>query len=152
LPPDRQTITLSPQALGELVGFVLVGDRPGAGVRIWRALAALRFGQGQDDRGIHDRASLPVGPNRAPAPALSLARMHSDPAEQSRITRRLVELRLEHRDLDAAIARLQADTLRQAAHARDVDELAVKRLKKRKLQLKDAIAKLESALIPDLDA
>jgi hypothetical protein len=78
--------------------------------------------------------------------------MHSDPAEQSRITRRLVELRLEHRDLDAAIARLQADTLRQAAHARDVDELAVKRLKKRKLQLKDAIAKLESALIPDLDA
>jgi hypothetical protein len=78
--------------------------------------------------------------------------MHSDPAEQSRITRRLVELRLEHRDLDAAIARLQADTLRQAPQAREFDELAVKRLKKRKLQLKDAIAKLESALIPDLDA
>lgn len=70
--------------------------------------------------------------------------MHSDPAEQSRITRRLVELRLEHRDLDDAIARLQRDI--------DADELAVKRLKKRKLQLKDAIARLESALIPDLDA
>jgi hypothetical protein len=70
--------------------------------------------------------------------------MHSDPAEQSRITRRLVELRLEHRDLDTAIARLQADI--------EADELSVKRLKKRKLQLKDAIAKLESALIPDLDA
>jgi hypothetical protein len=78
--------------------------------------------------------------------------MHSDPAEQSRISRRLVELRLEHRDLDTAIARLQADMLAQARHDRDVDELAVKRLKKRKLQLKDAILRLESALIPDLDA
>lgn len=76
--------------------------------------------------------------------ALSCGRMHSDPAEQSRITRLLVELRLEHRDLDAAIARLQGDV--------DADELATKRLKKRKLQLKDAIARLESALIPDLDA
>lgn len=74
--------------------------------------------------------------------------MHSDPAEQSRIAQRLVELRLEHRDLDAAIARLQADLGLDPA----ADELSVKRLKKRKLQLKDAIAKLESALIPDLDA
>lgn len=81
------------------------------------------------------------------AAALSFPGMHSDPAEQSRIARRLVELRLEHRDLDVAIARLQADPTGFAA-----DELAIKRLKKRKLQLKDAIAKLESALIPDLDA
>ena len=70
--------------------------------------------------------------------------MHSDPAEQSRISQRLVELKLEHRDLDVAIARLQAGI--------EEDDLAVKRLKKRKLQLKDAIARLESALIPDLDA
>lgn len=70
--------------------------------------------------------------------------MHNDPAEQSSISRRLVELRLEHRDLDTAIARLQSDI--------EADELAVKRLKKRKLQLKDAISRLESALIPDLDA
>jgi hypothetical protein len=35
--------------------------------------------------------------------------MHSDPAEQSRIAERLIELKLEHRDLDAAIDRLQAD-------------------------------------------
>lgn len=70
--------------------------------------------------------------------------MHSDPAEQSRIARRLVELRLEHRDLDAAIARMQTHP--------EADELAVKRLKKRKLQLRDAITLLESALIPDLDA
>ena len=70
--------------------------------------------------------------------------MNSDPAEQSRISQRLVELKLEHRDLDVAIARLQAGI--------EADDLAVKRLKKRKLQLKDAIARLESALIPDLDA
>ena len=65
----------------------------------------------------------------------------TDPAELSRMAGRLATLRLEHRDLDAEIARLQADM--------QADELAVKRLKKRKLQLKDQIAKLESALIPD---
>jgi hypothetical protein len=64
-----------------------------------------------------------------------------DPAELSRTAARLAALRLEHRDLDAAIARLQMDI--------QADELAVKRLKKRKLQLKDQIARLESDLIPD---
>ena len=64
-----------------------------------------------------------------------------DPAELSRLTRRMVELRQEHRDLDGAIERLQADI--------QADELALKRLKKRKLQLKDQIAWIESALIPD---
>ena len=57
------------------------------------------------------------------------------------LARQLAELRLEHRDLDAAIERL--------GQASDVDELTVKRLKKRKLWLKDCIARLESALIPD---
>ena len=57
------------------------------------------------------------------------------------MAQRVIELKLEHRDLDAAIERLQADI--------EADELAVKRLKKRKLQLKDCIARLESALIPD---
>ena len=61
-----------------------------------------------------------------------------DPAVTAR---QLAELRLEHRDLDAAIDRL--------ALAGDSDELMVKRLKKRKLWLKDCIARLESALIPD---
>ena len=65
----------------------------------------------------------------------------TDPAE---ITRRLVDLRQEHRDLDAAIERL--------AVAPGADELQLRRLKKRKLLLKDCIAKLESRLIPDLDA
>ncbi len=65
----------------------------------------------------------------------------SDPAETAR---RLIQLRSEHRDLDAVIARLTADP--------GVDELTLKRLKKRKLMLKDCITRLESLLIPDLDA
>jgi hypothetical protein len=64
-----------------------------------------------------------------------------DPAELASMHRRVAELRLEHRDLDAAILRLQQDI--------EADELAVKRLKKRKLLLKDQIARLESDLIPD---
>lgn len=65
----------------------------------------------------------------------------TDPVELSRMARRVVELRQEHRDLDLAIERLQADIAN--------DELAIKRMKKRKLQLKDQIAWLENALIPD---
>lgn len=56
----------------------------------------------------------------------------------------IAELRLEHRDLDAAILRLAEDVC--------PDHLRLTRLKKRKLLLKDAIARLESQLIPDLDA
>ncbi len=65
----------------------------------------------------------------------------TDPAELARIAQRLAELRLEHRDLDVAIDRLHDNII--------ADELAIKRLKKRKLQLKDTITRLESALIPD---
>ncbi|MDH5831481.1 DUF465 domain-containing protein [Luteimonas sp. M1R5S18] len=66
------------------------------------------------------------------------------PADPADIARNLAELRQEHRDLDTAIETLQAHI--------SSDELTIKRLKKRKLLLKDAIARLESALIPDLDA
>ena len=57
---------------------------------------------------------------------------------------RLRQLRIEHRDLDEVIARLSMDL--------HIDELQLKRLKKRKLALKDQILKLESELIPDLNA
>lgn len=60
------------------------------------------------------------------------------------LERRLHDLQVEHRDLDEVVMRL---TL-----AQDADELLVKRLKKRKLQLKDQIERLRSLLIPDLDA
>lgn len=66
-------------------------------------------------------------------------------AEDIELTRRrLEELKLEHRDLDEIIARL--------VHDPASDQLQVRRLKKRKLQLKDVIARLESKLIPDLNA
>ena len=57
---------------------------------------------------------------------------------------RLRELRVSHRDLDYLIDRLQEDPM--------VDQLRIRRLKKRKLLLKDMIASLESELIPDMDA
>ncbi len=56
----------------------------------------------------------------------------------------LAELREEHRDLDLAIDRMSQDPWQ--------DQLHLRRLKKRKLKLKDWIARLESRLIPDLDA
>ena len=57
---------------------------------------------------------------------------------------RLRELRIEHRDLDDVICRLSLDIY--------VDELQLRRLKKRKLLLKDQIMRMESELIPDLNA
>jgi hypothetical protein len=63
---------------------------------------------------------------------------NDDPAT---LARQLADLRQQHRDLDIAIAQLQRDIAN--------DELTIKRLKKRKLLLKDQIARLESALIPD---
>jgi len=64
--------------------------------------------------------------------------------KKAAITLRLDTLRLEHRDLDAVIRQLTA-TIK-------ADQLMLKRLKKRKLWLKDMIAKLESELIPNLNA
>jgi len=60
------------------------------------------------------------------------------------IQRRIVELEVEHRDLDAVIDLLTRDVLR--------DELQLRRLKKRKLQLKDHITLLKMQLIPDIPA
>ncbi|MEL7449307.1 MAG: YdcH family protein [Pseudomonadota bacterium] len=57
---------------------------------------------------------------------------------------RLKDLRVAHRDLDDVITRLADD--------QGVDQLQLRRLKKRKLMLKDCIARLESELIPDLNA
>jgi hypothetical protein len=57
---------------------------------------------------------------------------------------KLATLRTEHRDLDEVITRL-------TAHA-PLDQLELQRLKKRKLLLKDQIAKIESELLPDIIA
>ena len=62
--------------------------------------------------------------------------------ERVALQERIVELKKEHRDLDAAIERLEADQ----AH----DELEIRRLKRRKLLLKDQIARLEREIDPDV--
>lgn len=60
------------------------------------------------------------------------------------LQRQLQRLRLEHRELDETITLLEADPA--------TDQLQLRRMKKRKLQLRDTIGRLESRLIPDLDA
>ena len=64
--------------------------------------------------------------------------------EQVEVIRWLEELRVEHRDLD--------DVIQYLIKTGHQDHMRVQRLKKRKLKLKDSIAKLESQMIPDLDA
>ncbi len=62
--------------------------------------------------------------------------------EKHRLEERLFELRQEHRDLDDVINRLLLSP--------DIEELQLKRFKKRKLKLKDTISQLENVLIPDI--
>ncbi|MCZ6474764.1 MAG: YdcH family protein [Gammaproteobacteria bacterium] len=57
---------------------------------------------------------------------------------------RLKGLRVEHQDLDQVISRLVIDP--------QVDQIMLRRLKKRKLMIKDMITQLESDRIPDLNA
>jgi hypothetical protein len=58
--------------------------------------------------------------------------------------RRIAELQLEHRSLDDLIAARLDDAV--------LDELLLRRLKKRKLQVKDAIVQLQMRLMPDVPA
>ena len=64
--------------------------------------------------------------------------------ELFRNVEKLRQLRIEHRDLDEIITRLSMDIY--------VDEIQIKRLKKRKLMIKDQIERYGSTLIPDLNA
>ncbi|MFY7865103.1 YdcH family protein [Roseateles sp.] len=57
------------------------------------------------------------------------------------LPRRLIELRMEHADLDVLIDRV--------AQEQPVDELSLRRLKKRRLGLRDLIVRLEQACEPD---
>jgi hypothetical protein len=65
-------------------------------------------------------------------------------SEEAALRRKLDELKTEHRDLDDVIDRL--------AHTFPYDQLKLQRLKKRKLVLKDLIARVESQLLPDIIA
>ncbi len=64
------------------------------------------------------------------------------PEEIEKIKHRIIELGIEHRDLDAAIAGLTADA--------EPDELQIRRLKKRKLWLKDEMTRLQMQITPDI--
>jgi hypothetical protein len=64
--------------------------------------------------------------------------------EKALIRERLRALEIEHQDLDDVINRLAADPLQ--------DQLQLRRLKKRKLVLKDQISRLRTRLIPDIIA
>ena len=64
--------------------------------------------------------------------------------DQSEIVQRLIELKNEHGDLDEIIEVL--------IKSGEIDELKIKRLKKRKLQIKDMVMMYENMLIPDIYA
>lgn len=64
--------------------------------------------------------------------------------DQEELRRRLEDLVTEHRDLDEVIGRISDPSAN--------DQLQLKRIKKRKLRLKDEIAKIESQLLPDIIA
>ena len=65
-------------------------------------------------------------------------------AEMRELQEKLYQLRLEHRDLDDIVERLYEATY--------VDQLQISRIKRRKLQIKDSITRIESQLIPNLNA
>lgn len=64
--------------------------------------------------------------------------------DEEKLKQQLAILKAEHKDLDVAISRLADQTI--------VDELSLRRMKKRKLILKDMIIKIENMLIPDIIA
>jgi len=70
--------------------------------------------------------------------------MMMNDVDRDRITQRIAELQVEHRDLDEMIEVLRAQPR--------VDELQLRRLKKRKLQLRDAISQLQMQTVPDVPA
>jgi hypothetical protein len=92
---------------------VAVGDAFIGGDYKLRHLARDAFGRGEVDENLHS------------------------------LSRRLIELRMEHADLDNLIDRAEA-----AASEPPIDDLALRRLKKRRLALRDAISRLERELEP----
>lgn len=70
--------------------------------------------------------------------------MDQSQLDREALEKKLIALRSEHRDLDDVIA--------QVSESAPFDQLQIQRLKKRKLSLKDQIAKVESQLLPDIIA
>lgn len=70
--------------------------------------------------------------------------MDLTPEENEAVRQKIEILKSEHRDLDEVIVRLSRDP--------ELDELQLRRLKRRKLLLKDQITQLEGQLVPDIPA
>jgi len=70
--------------------------------------------------------------------------MDLTPEEIAQVNARILALETEHRDMDKAIEHLESTGYQ--------DELGLKRLKKRKLALKDEVSKLKMSLMPDMPA
>jgi hypothetical protein len=87
-----------------------------------------------------------VGNAGAPEPwrELTLANLSLTDEEKSQLVARIRALEVEHSDLNDIIDRLAQDPVQ--------DQLQLRRLKKRKLLLKDQIALLKNRLIPDIIA
>lgn len=67
-----------------------------------------------------------------------------DQSDERELRERLAEMRAEHRELDSRIVALEETT--------PFDQISIRRLKKKKLELRDAIAGLEDRLFPDIIA
>lgn len=83
------------------------------------------------------------GPSHWPCQGLDSSRVYT-PDSTEPVALICERLRAEHRELDSEVRALEARL--------GIDELELRRLKKRKLQLKDMLAYWESKLIPDIDA
>lgn len=95
---------------------------------------------------LHDLpgASAIICAYAAPGRARALSNQPLTAQERAQIEARILALETEHHDLDDIIARLALDPAQ--------DQLQLRRLKKKKLLLKDLIARLRDQLIPDIIA
>ena len=91
-----------------------------------------------------DRARLRPSPREPMNASLAPEPDEPDEPDEPASRRRLASLRVEHQDLDASVAALTAQPV--------VDQIRVARLKKKKLALRDEIARLEDQLTPDIIA
>jgi hypothetical protein len=85
-----------------------------------------------------------AGAGRAGMMRVGIAGGRGKALDEGHLLARLNILRIEHRDLDSAIAALGAASV--------PDQLQLMRLKKRKLKLRDEISELEDLLTPDIIA
>jgi hypothetical protein len=115
-----------------------------ADTRATRFIAGRSGAVGGRDKGLPDQTRCAPRPCALRLRAEALASRSWPGVTEDEMRKRLTALRLEHRDLDAAIDAL---TLAGAN-----DQLQIARLKKRKLRLKDQISLIEDHLIPDIIA